>query len=230
MKTTFSKVAAVTAGAVVLTGLGSVGVATAGQLIGSPQIKDESIKSKDIRDGQVRASDLNGKVNKSIERAAASGIQHAAGQDTVIENIGGSISDRFTKVEGAELTLGKGTYVFTLSGAFISDTAAAADSAPVYPQVSLWLDKNNNDEFEWRDDEGSISPNALMPTAKDRHVSASGTTVITLDKKTTVKVLAFGYAGDTSAARSGEIKAVDVSLVAERTEVPVAPAEPAPAE
>jgi hypothetical protein len=53
------RVLATVAGATVLVALGTAGGATAAGLIGSADIRDNSIRSVDIRDGQVRLADIS---------------------------------------------------------------------------------------------------------------------------------------------------------------------------
>lgn len=214
MSKSFSRVAAVVAGAVIVASAGGAGAAVAGKLIGSADIKDESIKSKDIRDGQVRAADLSGKVNADIAAAGESNVQTTElAEAKAITHIGGPINDNFTDLDTG-LTLAPGTYTVTVSGSFESANAAADGTPAVYPQLSLWLDKNNDGDFTWQDGEGDISPNAEMPAAAKRHISVSGTTVITLTEETPVKLLGFGYDANQGSARSGEINVTKAVLVA----------------
>src|SRR5436189_4750840 len=52
------RLAAVTAGATLLVGMGSVGGAAAGMLVTSSQIKDNTILSRDVHDGTLKQNDL----------------------------------------------------------------------------------------------------------------------------------------------------------------------------
>lgn len=221
-------VAVVAAGAMIVVGLGATG-AVADRMIGSKDIKKEAVKSKHIADGTIKKKDLRPGVREQLKAtgeqgpagpAGPAGEQGPAGepgQDAEIAfysakleapkpitNIGGPINNNATKL-GTDLTLPAGTYQISVDGDFISDTAAADGAPAIYPQLSLWLDKDKDGEFRWQDGEGSISPNALMPTGKNMHIQVSGTTTITLAEETSVSLLAFGYAEDQSAARSGEI-------------------------
>lgn len=130
-----------------------------------------------------------------------------------VEHIGGPINDNATNL-GVDLTLPAGSYVVTVDGAFSSDAAAADPSVDVWPQLSLWLDRNGDGAFRWQDGEGDISPNALMPTKADRHIWVHGTTVVTLDTETKVGLLGFGYTSTQGSERSGEIDVVRATLTA----------------
>ncbi len=134
------------------------------------------------------------------------------GAKVTVAKIGGPINDNNTNLNTG-FTLQPGTYVVSVSGAFENNTAAASDVA-VHPQLSLWLDKDGDGAFRWQDGEGDISPNTLMSKPVGRHVSVSGTTVITLTEATPVGLLAHGYAEDQSSAGSGEIDVVNAVLTA----------------
>ncbi|MFS3129423.1 collagen-like protein [Nocardioides sp. Bht2] len=125
----------------------------------------------------------------------------------LIANIGGSIRTRYTDLN-TSITLQPGTYQLTVNGEFINDTALAAD-AKVYPQLSLWTDRDNDNEFDWSADpalnEGSISPNALMPTPTGRHIAVNGTTVVTIAAPAEIQLVAFGYDANQGTAGSGQI-------------------------
>lgn len=139
-------------------------------------------------------------------------VSASLGSPVVIEHIGGPINDRNTDLD-VGLTLEPGTYLVTVSGAFISEVEYSG-SATVWPQLSLWLDRNGDGTFQWQEGEGDISPNAVMPAQADRHISVSGSSVITLDAPTYVGLLGFGYDSEQGSARSGEILIQDATLVA----------------
>ncbi len=220
-----SRTAAVAVGATLVVGLGASG-SIAASVITSKDIKNETIKSKDIKDNTIQSRDVkdgslvgadiaDGSIGLADLAPGARGAAAAQGvgvngvevvtlaAPTVIAKIGGPINDNNTNLNTA-LTLPAGKYLVTVDGAFESAAAAVNADVDVFPQLSLWLDKNGDNKFRWQDGEGSISPNTLMPTAKNLHRSVSGTTVITLTAPTKVGLLAFGYASDTSAARSGD--------------------------
>lgn len=136
-------------------------------------------------------------------------FRHAAtvGQPT-ITHIGGPIKTRFTDLD-TSITLQPGTYRLSVDGEFLN-TAALAAGAQVYPQLSVWTDRDNDNEFDYSANpaltEGGISPNALMPRPTDRHIHVAGTTVITVTNQTDVQLVAFGYDSEGGAAGSGQIK------------------------
>ncbi|WGX99125.1 hypothetical protein [Nocardioides sp. L-11A] len=216
-----SRTIAVAVGATLVVGLGASGSVAAG-LITSKDIKNNTITSKDIKNGAIKAKDVkDGSLEvadlaptaKAALTTGVGGVQVATlAADTTIAKIGGPINDNNTNLNTG-LTLPAGKYVVTVDGAFES-AVASSSAADVFPQLSLWLDKNGDNKFRWQDGEGDISPNALMPTAKNLHISVSGTTVLTLTQPTRVGLLAFGYASDQSEARSGEIKVIDATLTA----------------
>lgn len=229
-----SRTAAVAVGATVVVGLGATG-SVAADLITSKDIKNETIKSKDVKDGTLKGGDVkdgtltgadvtDGSIGladlaPAARGAAAQGVGvngtevATLGNDVVIAKIGGPINDNNTNLNTA-LTLPAGTYLVTVDGAFESSVDASDASVDVFPQLSLWLDKNGDNAFRWQDGEGDISPNTLMPTVKNRHRSVSGTTVITLTAPTKVGLLAFGYDENQGTARSGEIKVTAATITA----------------
>ncbi|HTE60279.1 MAG TPA: hypothetical protein VK631_07995, partial [Solirubrobacteraceae bacterium] len=109
--------------------------------------------------------------------------------------------------------------------AFESTTAGDA-TVEVYPQVSLFIDKDADGRLDYSTDpaanEGDISPNAIMPTAANRHISTSGITQVTLAAGQKLGLAAFGYTSTQQNERSGEIKVVRAVVGA----LPVATATP----
>jgi len=217
-----SRTAAVALGAAMVVGLGASGSVAAGLItskdiknntVKSKDIKDNTIKSKDVKDGSLESADLSSAAKTALTTGVG-GVQVATlAAPKPIENIGGKINERNTNLDTG-VTLQPGKYLVTVDGAFQSAVAAPEGAPDVLPQLSLWLDHNGDGKFEWEKKEGDISPNALMPTAADRHISVSGSTVITLTKATKVGLLAFGYAADQSDARSGEIDVIGATLTA----------------
>ena len=107
--------------------------------------------------------------------------------------------------------LAAGTYIVTVDAAF--ESALAGNSAvEVYPQVSLFVDKDADGRLDYSGDaavnEGIISPNAIMPSAANRHISASGVAMVTLTGSQKIGLVAFGYTSTQGNERSGEIKVV----------------------
>ena len=123
-----------------------------------------------------------------------------------IAKIGGPINANNTDLHTG-LTLPAGTYIVTVDAAFESSQAGDA-AVEVYPQVSLWIDRDDNGAFTWQTGEGDISPNAIMPRAANRHISASGLTHVTLTEETYVGLVAHGYTSTQGSERSGQINVV----------------------
>lgn len=222
-----NRVVAVVAGAAVVGVLSTTG-AVAARMIDGGDIKNGSITSRDVKNRSLTWRDLSPgtkdrvrarATKKSVQRVnqrvkAINGFEPMVAQldePKTITNIGGPINDNKTDLETG-LTLPAGDYLVEVSGAFVRNEAATSDVA-IYPQLSLWVNKNGDDEFTWKE-EGPLSPNTLMPVELDRHISVSGTTVLTLDKETEVGLLAFGYAADQSSTGSGEIDVIDAVLTA----------------
>lgn len=197
------------------------------------KIQDKSIGGWDVLDNTLpwskMGSDFRANINKTISTANTASTKADAAKTTadqalaaandvrqkvyadaitapvVIDKIGGPIATNGTKLSAVDLVLPAGTYIVQVSGQIDRTTAAATPGKQTQPQLSLWLDKDNDDAFEWQTGEGSISPNGTIPDTKDRSVTVNGQTVVTLDAPTHVKLLAFGYNADTSAAGAGEL-------------------------
>ncbi len=234
MSFTKNRIVAVGTGAVIVMALGATG-ATAAQLITSADIKNETITTSDVMNGSLTGADLatggitgtdlkDGSVvlndlspgTQSILRpkTGTTGVKvDVLAGDKTITNIGGPINANHTDLETG-VTLPAGTYLVTVDGDFEANTAAADPSVDVYPQLSLWLDLDDSGTFTWQNGEGSISPNALMPDAANRHISTSGSTVIELTTSTYVGLVAFGYDSAQGTARSGEIDVIKATVTA----------------
>lgn len=223
-------IAIAAAGAVAVVGLGTTG-AVAGKMVGSQQIKKNAVTSKHIKknavksghivDGTIKARDLKGNLKAKIQDGAKSDVQvEVAEMDaevTTIKHIGGSINDNNTALDGTELSLPAGEYLVTVDGAFMKNEAAADTwGTDIFPQISLFVDKSGDGNFQWQEDEGDISPNTLMTEAADRHLFVSGTTVLNLDEETDVSLLAFGYAADQSSKASGDIDVIEARITASK--------------
>jgi hypothetical protein len=77
-----NRVAAVAIGTTVLVALGSAGGAVAAGMVGSIDIRNESIRSVDIKDGQVRLSDINDRAERQLRgRNGKDGVDGADGKD-----------------------------------------------------------------------------------------------------------------------------------------------------
>lgn len=212
-------VAIAAAGAVAVVGLGASG-AVADRMIGSKQLKQNAVKSKHIKNGTIKGKDLAKGLRKKVN---APGEQGPAGKDgtvawqtatmanpTTIEHIGGSINADYTPLE-TSLTLQPGTYVVTVDGSFFNTNGDFG--ADVYPQISLWVERNGDEGFQWQDD-GDISPNALIPSVADRHIAVSGNSVLTVTEETEIALIAHGYTSTKGSQGSGDILVDKATLTA----------------
>jgi hypothetical protein len=152
-------------------------------------------------------ADLKAKVNDTRTTVLA-----ASATPADIAKIGGPIAANGTKLS-IDLVAPAGKYLVNLGGQIDRKVTAATPDKQTQPQLSLWRDADNDGVFEWQAGEGSISPNATIPDTKDRSVTVAGQTVITLEAETHLKVIAFGYNNDTSAAGGGELAVSDATLV-----------------
>jgi hypothetical protein len=130
-----------------------------------------------------------------------------------IVNIGGPINTNNTDL-GVKLTLPAGKYLLTVDGAFMAAADSSAPTVSVWPQLSLWIDKSKDGAFQWQQGEGDISPNALMPNQKDRHIWVHGSSVVELTEELNVGLLAFGYTSTQGSERSNEIDVIRATLTA----------------
>ncbi|WP_235735179.1 hypothetical protein [Nocardioides alcanivorans] len=207
-------IAIAAAGAIAVVGLGTTG-AVADKVIGSKGIKQDAIKSKHIKDGTVKPRDLASGLLDKVNTSAKSSVDVQVAQleeGTLIEKIGGPINDNNTDLD-TTLTLAKGTYLVTVDGSFFN--RAGALGADVYPQLSLQVESGEAPGFQWQQD-GDISPNALLPEVINRHISVSGTTVLTLEKKTTIGLVAHGYTSTQGSQGSGQIEVDKATLTASK--------------
>ena len=81
MKLWRSRTSAVAAGVLGLAVMSGGGVAVAGGLIGSGDIKDDSIRSRDLHDGGVRYRDLGDRVQARVDTPGPQGEPGVDGQD-----------------------------------------------------------------------------------------------------------------------------------------------------
>jgi hypothetical protein len=151
---------------------------------------------------------VNGKDGKDGKDAVVTPVSKVFAPTTIVD-IGGSITARQTPL--GTLELDPGTYIVTVDAAFESTSAGDA-AVEVYPQVSLFIDKDDDGRLDYSTDpmvnEGDISPNAIMPTAANRHISTSGITQVTLTAGQKLGLAAFGYTSTQGNERSGQIKVV----------------------
>lgn len=194
--------------------------------VGPVQIQTGGVWGVDVHDNTLPwskfGSDFRTNINKTI--ATSNAAKATADQaltkandvrqklyadaitaPVVITNIGGPIATNGTKLSAVDLVLPAGTYLVQVSGQVDRTTAAATPGKATQPQLSLWFDNNNDGVFQWQTGEGSISPNGTIPDTKDRSVTVNGQTMVTLTASTHLKLIAFGYNADTSAAGGGEL-------------------------
>ena len=174
---------------------------------------DDGDDGEDGEDGQDGTDGKDGSDGEDGQDGVFNLQAEALGSDVAIANIGGAINERNTNL-GVGFDLAPGKYLISVNGAFESTSNASDPAVDVWPQLSLWIDRNHDGAFQWQASEGDISPNSLMPTVKDRHRSVSGTSVIEVDEETHVGLLAFGYTSTQGSERSGEIKVVDATITA----------------
>ena len=125
MKFINTRTGAVLAGASCLVILGGVGGATAGSLIGSAQIRDDSVRSIDIRDGGVRKVDLTEGVRDALAQHAKDGVDGTDGvdgQDGVDGVDGTNGVDGKDGVDGVDGKDGKDGVTNLIAGAGYTDT------------------------------------------------------------------------------------------------------------
>jgi hypothetical protein len=199
---------------VALFAIGTTG-ATAARLIGSKDIKDNSVKSRDLRDGTITTQDLDAATIAELKGSPVTpapapvqtplGAQLAANSTsdvTEVANIGGSFGKftatvRATKLD--EVTLPAGTYQLSADGFFHSTVAT---SGLTRLQLAIRVD----DGTDWGQDLGTCFTDAASPLA-DREATCSSTRVVTVAAPTAVEVFAFGYADDQGSADSGKFVA-----------------------
>ncbi len=184
-----SRFAVVAVAVVALFAIGTSG-AVAAHLIGSKDIKnnsikshdikDNTIKSHDIKDGTIKTGDLNAATIAALKQQASGapvqtplGAQLAANSTspvTTIAQIGGSFG-KFTGTVNAtkldEVTLPAGTYQLSADGFFHS---TAATSGLTRLQLAIRVD----DGTDWGQDFGTCFTGAASALA-DREATCSTT-------------------------------------------------------
>lgn len=219
------KIIAVVALAIMALILSPLG-ATAAALIGSPEIKDQSVQSVDIAAGGVGASEVrNGSLTgtdmnpNTVKRflAGEKALQENDAQDarlddleaqepaysasdlTTVTTIGGTFG-KFPEPRATQIDsfeLAAGKYVVTTEGFFINN---AATSGQTRMQIAVRVD----DETDWGQDLGTCFTGAISPLA-NRESHCSTTRVVELAEDSSVIVYGFGYADDQGSADSGKV-------------------------
>lgn len=188
-----------------------------------------SIQGYQIKDGTLYGSDLapalipwfTNTYNNTVGRPALKAdVAHDLDTTKMISvnadpqqigAIGGPIKDNGTQLS-PDLVVQPGSYKVEISGQIDREVNAATPGKGTQPQISLWLDLDNDGVFEWQDGEGSISPNCTIPDLKDRSCTVSGFTKITLTEATHFKLIAHGLDNDGSGAGSNELAVVNATL------------------
>lgn len=189
-----------------------------------------NIQGWQIKDGTLYGADLNPALipwftntynntvgfpalRPDVTRAVNTvNVLAASADPQEIGAIGGPIAANGTQLS-PDLVVPPGKYLVTVSGQIDRTVAASDPGKATQPQISLWFDNDNDGVFEWQDGEGSISPNGTIPDAKNRSVTVSGTTVVTITEETHAKLIGFGYAVDGSGAGSNELTVANATLV-----------------
>ncbi len=153
---------------------------------------------------------LTADVKADIDRTK---VFAANGTPVTIAKIGGPITTNGTVVHGIDLSGFSGNFVATVSGQVDRTVAATVPGKAIQPQFSLWKDCDNDGVFEWQSGEGVTNPNATIPDQKDRSVTINGTAFLSVYKACHIKLIAFGYASDGSAAGSAELAVSQATVV-----------------
>lgn len=162
-----------------------------------------------VWNGSVHAAGLDADLTNKL---ASTRTLAGTADPTEVGLIGGPIKANGTKLS-MDLTVPAGKYLTTVSGQIDRHQDAAKPGRATQPQLSLWIDSNNNGEFEWQDGEGSISPNCTIPDTTGRSCTVSGSTVLTFTEAKHLKFVAFGYNGDGSDAGSNELAVSNATLI-----------------
>ena len=149
-------------------------------------------------------------TRQKVDNTRAFAVNSSA--PVVIAKIGGPITANGTVVPGIDLSGFSGKFLVNISGQVDRTLDASVPGKAVQPQLSLWRDCDNDGVFEWQTGEGGMSPNGTIPDQKNRSVTINGTQVLSVFKACHVKVIAFGYAADGSAAGSGELTVSNATL------------------
>jgi hypothetical protein len=192
-KGVLSLAAAATGGALAL-GLTPVGPAVANTLIGSAQIRDNSVQSRDIRDNTIRqhdlASPLRNRINNAAARAAvpgprgaqgpagATGAQGPRGAQGADGVSGYQVINHYTRNNGTDLgvALAPGETrkmvatcpegLVPLSGGFSNGNTTAGWDLIIHESVPAGFDRDTASATGW-------SVTATNPTSVAQHAQIS---------------------------------------------------------
>ncbi len=231
-----SRVAAIGAGATVLALLAGGAGYAAGQ-IDSGDVRNESLRGVDIKNGSLQAKELSKSAKQNLRGregpqgpagpagpegpegpagpAGADGADGAALADSFSNaqpatiDIGGSFTGRATEL--GTLDLPAGTYVVNGYGFFdtVAPDSARTDSA----RLMLALRGPTSAGNPFGDDYGTCFTGAFAPAPADREATCTTARTITLAEQTTIRVLAFGYNDDGSGTDDSFTAFADVSAL-----------------
>lgn len=196
----------------------ALGVIAAASVATVAMVAPNSVTSGSVVDGSLYQRDLNNEVAANFLDRRPVVYTATLVEPEVVTTVGGPIQTGVTKLPTA-ITLQPGTYLVEVSAQFQRTVAAAAGDPVVRPQVSMWLDKDGNDEYNWNDGEAvykAASPSTVLPVVANRHASVSTQSRVTVTEPTKIQVGAFAYADDQSSTGSGQFAVTSATLTALR--------------
>ena len=231
-----SRVVAIAAGATVLAvAAGGAGFA-AGQ-IDSGDVKNESLRGADIKNGTLSGKELTKSLKEHLKGSEGPqgpagppgpegpkgdkgdkgdpGEDGAALEDSFVStapttiDTGGSFTQRATELGTLELTAG--TYIVNGYGFF--DTVNTATPRGDTPRLQLALRGPAVEGNPFGADYGTCFTGAFAPEPADREATCTTIRTVTLSADTTVRVMAFGYHGDNGATDDVFTAIADVSAL-----------------
>ncbi len=154
------KFAAVTGATVVLVTAGGVGGATAGSLVTSSQIKNNTIHTVDIKDGTIKVADFDQRVKNLL----------ASRKLVKVGGTGGNTTNVTTKLSGYEIVTGQTGAEGTRQNMTVLVTAECPAGKKV---VGGGLTRPNDSYFD-AGHSGIVASWASSPTTWSVHVSDMG--------------------------------------------------------
>lgn len=206
-----SKAIAIVAASVLALGTLTTGGAVAAAKVGAKDIRSDAVRSSHLKDGTVKKRDLAEGVQEKLDRTSKPGAKGPKGDKgdkgdpasdikgglganfggyATIDKIGGRFAENRTEVGTFELA--PGTYL--INGYAMFDRVDDSDGSSPVLQLAI------------RGADGSEYGTAFtgeFPAKGNLEQTASVTKVITVTKKTEIKVYGFGYNADQSAKGSG---------------------------
>ncbi len=132
------KFAAVTGATVVLVTAGGVGGATAGSLVTSSQIKNNTVHTVDIKDGTIKVADLDERVKDLL-----------ASRKVVKVGSGGAGTNVTTKISGYEIVNGAQFDPATQNSPYVTLTAECGKGKQVVGGGLVRDDDQNYHHYNW---------------------------------------------------------------------------------